>query len=364
MRNQSLFFSLIFLLSLSVFAQPEDKNLSQGLVAYFPFNGDVKDKSGANNHGTNHGAVPTTDRYDNDNGAYEFDGFDDYIDLGNDPIGASENLSIGLWVYPQGGNYILSSGGQASSVGYAIACQDGQFWLGRATSNTRVSSGYFGSFEKGKWHHLVATFNSEKGSLKVYINGKHYSTYTGSNGTYLNEFKNLCIGKPNDGDTYYFKGKVDDLYMYNRELGGDEIWRLYTGRSSVGKDSSLDVPISIGTFFDEASTCYNTDCFTASAVMVRKTLEEVCKDKEIGSINKSLRSNLKSLGKEYRSLKDLAQVILDLNLFTEDMLAKIDNKEVEVDKNELEVSLEATKEILKIVYADHNSLIKRIQTLR
>jgi|GEM_PF-6877263 len=364
MKNKCLCIIMLFLVSNITWGQAIDPNLKKGLVAYFPFNGNVKDLSGKNNHGTNYGASLAEDRFGKKNGAYEFDGFDDFIDLGNDPIGESESVSIALWVYPEGGNYIISSGGQASSIGYAIACQEGQFWFGRATSDSRVSSGYFGSFEKNSWHHVVASFNSEKETLTVYINGKLYSTYKGNKGTYLNEFTTLCIGKPNDGNTYYFKGKVDDLYMFNRELSADDIWRIYNGENNSSIVQNMDVPISIGTFFEEANTCYNTDCFTASAVMVRKTLEEVCKDKEIGGENKSLRSNLKALGKEYRSLKGLSQVILNLNLFTEDMLAKIDNKETEVDAGELEVSIEATKEILKIVYADHDSLIKRIQTLK
>ncbi len=35
----------------------------EGLVAYYPFNGNADDESGNGNHGTVNGATPTTDRF-------------------------------------------------------------------------------------------------------------------------------------------------------------------------------------------------------------------------------------------------------------------------------------------------------------
>ncbi|MEZ4577796.1 MAG: hypothetical protein R2861_04795 [Desulfobacterales bacterium] len=48
----------------------------QGLVAYWPFNGNANDASGNANHGTTHGTVPTTDRFGIANSAYLFAGND------------------------------------------------------------------------------------------------------------------------------------------------------------------------------------------------------------------------------------------------------------------------------------------------
>ena len=54
-------------------------NLQQGLVAYYPFNGNANDESGNGNNGTVNGATLTEDRFGNANGAYSFDG-NDWID--------------------------------------------------------------------------------------------------------------------------------------------------------------------------------------------------------------------------------------------------------------------------------------------
>ena len=53
-----------------------------GLVAYYPFNGDAKDKSGNGHNAKVFGATLTKDRKGNPKSAYRFDGIDDYIETG------------------------------------------------------------------------------------------------------------------------------------------------------------------------------------------------------------------------------------------------------------------------------------------
>ena len=45
---------------------------TEGLVAYYPFNGNANDASGNGNHGTVNGATLANDQNGNDNKAYEF----------------------------------------------------------------------------------------------------------------------------------------------------------------------------------------------------------------------------------------------------------------------------------------------------
>ena len=52
--------------------RPWSGNLSNGLVGYWPFNGNANDESGNGNDGTVNGATLTTDRFGNSNSAYEF----------------------------------------------------------------------------------------------------------------------------------------------------------------------------------------------------------------------------------------------------------------------------------------------------
>jgi len=70
-----------------------------GLVAYYPFNGNANDASGNGNNGTVNGAALTTDRLGKANSAYSFDGINDFIQLGTAtlPLGNADR-SISAWV--------------------------------------------------------------------------------------------------------------------------------------------------------------------------------------------------------------------------------------------------------------------------
>ena len=59
-------------------------DLNEGLVAYYPFNGNAIDESGNGNDGTVTGASLTTDRLGDENSAYYFDGDNDYIIVNED----------------------------------------------------------------------------------------------------------------------------------------------------------------------------------------------------------------------------------------------------------------------------------------
>jgi len=56
---------------------------TNGLVGWWPFNGNANDESGNGNNGTVNGAILTTDRFGNDGKAYSFDGVSNYILVNN-----------------------------------------------------------------------------------------------------------------------------------------------------------------------------------------------------------------------------------------------------------------------------------------
>lgn len=63
-------------------AQPPKPTIpTDGLVAYYKFDGDATDHSGNENQGELHGAVPAADRFGKADGAYSFDGVDDYVEI-------------------------------------------------------------------------------------------------------------------------------------------------------------------------------------------------------------------------------------------------------------------------------------------
>ena len=86
---------------------------SNGLVGWWPFNGNASDESGNNNNGIVNGATLTSDRNGNINSAYSFN---------NNTISIPDNSSIG----------ITQSSGQSISVwAYLTGSQTTQHLLGR-----------------------------------------------------------------------------------------------------------------------------------------------------------------------------------------------------------------------------------------
>jgi hypothetical protein len=88
-------FTLTFLSIFGLtFAQVPSYVPTNGLVGWWPFNGNANDESGNGNNGTVNGATLTTDRNGVANSAYSFDGVNDYIDVGNANVLNSNVISI------------------------------------------------------------------------------------------------------------------------------------------------------------------------------------------------------------------------------------------------------------------------------
>ena len=106
------FYVVLFVLLINnIFAQIP----TNGLVAYYPFNGNANDESGSGNNGTVNGATLTTDRFGNPNSAYLFNGINNYIIIPNVIINPNSSGTISLWfnlnnLYPgYGGSYFFDA---------------------------------------------------------------------------------------------------------------------------------------------------------------------------------------------------------------------------------------------------------------
>ena len=83
----------ILALAFSGYAQDFRTN---GLVAYFPFNGNAADESGNGLSGVVFGAVPATDRFGHTNSCYQFNGSSAHIKTFADAL-PSRSKTISLW---------------------------------------------------------------------------------------------------------------------------------------------------------------------------------------------------------------------------------------------------------------------------
>ncbi|PRA53842.1 hypothetical protein CQ062_13570 [Ochrobactrum sp. MYb68] len=124
---------------------------------------------------------------------------------------------------------------------------------------------------------------------------------------------------------------------------------------------STNLPESILLSLEEAIKAHSAGCYRASALMVRRVLEELCKDKKATGDNLMLR--LKSLGNSVIIPGELLEAADELRLLGNDA-AHIEAKAYDnIGATECEIAIELTKELLKAVY-QYTTLVAKLKALK
>jgi Domain of unknown function (DUF4145) len=124
---------------------------------------------------------------------------------------------------------------------------------------------------------------------------------------------------------------------------------------------ATNIPQAVSTTMEEAITCNANQCLIASAIMVRKTLEELCSDRK--ATGKNLKDRLRDLGTKIVLPKELLDGLDDLRLLGNDA-AHLESQEFnQVGLEEVEIGIEFTKEVLKATY-QYSALLDRLRRLK
>ncbi|MGB3007908.1 MAG: LamG domain-containing protein, partial [Chitinophagaceae bacterium] len=222
-----------------------DSAISQNLVAYYPFNGNSNDAIGNIHSGIVTGASLTSDRFSNNNRAYNFNGSSDYIEITSANTLRLPEYTYAAWIYPTanppggpiqtGGATILDIGGiigdQVLNIGNFIGTYIGiggfGYYLGGGTYNTQT--GVLPAINQ--WYHVVGTRSTTY--YKLYINGMLIQSVPLL--PLLPEYDVSTvgfIGKRNN-DIQYFNGKLDDIRIYDAAMTETQVKDLYTSESMV-----------------------------------------------------------------------------------------------------------------------------------
>ncbi|HEY5233420.1 MAG TPA: immunoglobulin domain-containing protein [Verrucomicrobiae bacterium] len=229
-------------MALIAFASHAQSTLTNGLVAYYPFDGNVNDASGNENNGTIYGGVILVpDRFGSNNSAYSFNGVDGYIDIGN-PVGNSpSNLTESAWVkiisrantpygYPPVDVIItkretrdigsgwstlgIGSGSSGQNIGEGEIIVDGDDYYDpdAGTSQTPTNVWFF-----------ICGIKSNN-TYQIYINGALENIITDANTESSVEDMYLMH---HGAWGAYCNGVLDDVRIYNRALSSNEVSQLY-----------------------------------------------------------------------------------------------------------------------------------------
>ncbi|ODS36223.1 hypothetical protein BEH94_05200 [Candidatus Altiarchaeales archaeon WOR_SM1_SCG] len=198
----------------------------EGLVAYYSFDNDdgdvLHDLSGNKNNGTIYGAVQ---RPGKSGKALEFDGSYDYADCGNKPtLAIMDSITVEAWIKP-GSEYknygIVGNIGNVELKGYALITRGStnkySFMLGDARTQIYLDSDVP---VDTNWHHIAGV--RRDGINYIYVDGVRQNNT--NNYSILPSTKNTNIGRFY-ADTVFanFKGKIDEVRIYNRALTDSEI---------------------------------------------------------------------------------------------------------------------------------------------
>ena len=280
MKTKSIIAALLLAAS-SAFAQVPSYVPTNGLVGWWPFNGNANDESGNGNNGTVNGATLSIDRYSNSNNSYYFDGTNK-INLGRlsiiDTLNSTKNISYSIWfkanqAQSQFDKMPLITKRQAPwviagySQSYFTIHAGGQYYYPR--NNKYICTAYVdahmygyginnglngGATDDNNWHNLIATKNNNIYSL--YFDGILTDTIIDNSVLYSTD--SMIVGYQGVWGfniERWYKGNVDDIGIWNRALTQQEITALYTAQSCTSNTITADGPTTFcaGNFVNLAS---------------------------------------------------------------------------------------------------------------
>ena len=269
---------VLTLFVLSIFAQnvpsfvPKD-----GLVGWWPFNGNANDESGNGNHGTVNGASLTEGNDGKTNSAFNFLQ-NQYIEIKSLNQNNINGYTISAWFKKSMNN--ANTDGAILSGSYP-GQSPGGLRLNMGTINRfqwqvedypgqngilQMAPGDEKNYCDDKWHSVVSTFSSPNGlisssAFKIYVDGSlvqtisnHTNWPTWDTTTYApinNGNRNIIIG--NSGGNYFnysnsFLGSLEDIGIWNRALSEKEIIDLYAGNKDCSYLTTTIIPDGNTTF--------------------------------------------------------------------------------------------------------------------
>lgn len=224
---------------------------TNGLVGYYPFDNTANDFSGNNNHGTVHGATPTTNRFGVANKAYDFNGINNYIEVNTsntlDSIEIKNSVSIAGWVFVrdwyQGWNIfnMVNRWKAAGDDGWAFEIFDkyaNYIALTPATASSTITQAPFTPVFY-TWYHVAVTYNrAGDDSTRLYVNGTKIKTLKASQHLINTNHGPLYFAWSRYAVDEFSDGKLDDFIIYNRALTDQEISTIYDPSVTTSFNSS------------------------------------------------------------------------------------------------------------------------------
>jgi len=209
--------------------------LTNGLLAYYPFNGNANDASGNGNNGVVQNATLTEDRFNVASRAYGFESLRQKIRTTSaDGFPVSTNdFTLSFWVktYSDSGThqiFVCNDADQQFQI-HMGPLQNGQTQIGFQAGGTGAGFTSFIPWILNQWYN-VQVVRLQNTNIIIYRDGMQLSQQTTTLGNQATpEQQNLSFGYYTNGAGIerQFYGSLDDIRIYNRAFSESEVQQLY-----------------------------------------------------------------------------------------------------------------------------------------
>jgi hypothetical protein len=254
---------------------------TEGLVGYWPFNGNANDATCNGNDGIVNGVALVEDRFGNPNCAYSFDGLDDYIEVLHDDIISTvgkNNFTFTVWAKRDSlsrTEELICKGypGDPENLEINISFTIDNYFQGAWESYSGAADYAVNSYTAitdSAWHLYTVTFDGD--SLKIFVDSIFVGYNTGVIAPDIGLERSLIIGAWNSSGTYqrHFKGSIDDIRIFESTLNASEIQALYN--EGLCFETIYDTIEVFDTTFITVYDTITTDIFDTTTVTVYDTV--------------------------------------------------------------------------------------------
>lgn len=143
---------------------------------------------------------------------------------------------------------------------------------------------------------------------------------------------------------------------------GGPIYTEIIPEKIVLKNLNIDkLPNNVSNCIKEAVACYDNSCYISSAIMIRKTLEEICLLQN--AKGKDLHEKLRDLESKITISKPLYDSMFELKYLGNDAAHVISKKFEHIGLKEIRIGLILLTEILRALY-EHQDILNELKSLK
>lgn len=213
--------------------------LTNGLIAYFPFNGNANDASGNAHNGTAFDTTLVQDQFGFSNSAFGFNEVSSYVEVMN-YLPDMPSASFSVWVLsdhlPTAAEYYHEIFGDGDTtpdrdfrlefqwnIGLSFFCKD------NSTATIPLPL-----LRTNSWMNVIGVADATAGKMYLWLDGAPVATNSFTGNANVGYHYRFNIGRVSDGVHIgrYFAGRIDNLRIYNRALSSNEVAQLYAIESA------------------------------------------------------------------------------------------------------------------------------------